>query len=148
MYVEWNMQMSSDLATNQISLLNSHLNPAHRKYQRFACTIRVGLKYLSTSYPENVKTAWNAFNSYIWAVKVKNLCPAALSTWKIISTIGNPKPYNSWGYFWLRVICECLYFHLLSRKLHSAVSNTDFLLSLLSYSCLKRHLKVTVKATN
>ena len=43
------MQISSDLATNQISLLNSHPNPAHRKYERFACTIRIGLKYLSTS---------------------------------------------------------------------------------------------------
>ena len=44
--------MSSDLATNQISLLNSHPNPAHRKYERFACTIRIGLKYLSTSKDE------------------------------------------------------------------------------------------------
>ena len=52
MYVERNMQMSSDLVTNQISLLNSHLNPAHRKYERFACTIRIGLKYLSTSVQE------------------------------------------------------------------------------------------------
>ena len=42
--------MSSDLATNQISLLNSHPNPAHRKYERFARTIRIGLKYLSTSF--------------------------------------------------------------------------------------------------
>ena len=41
--------MSSDLVTNQISLLNSYPNPAHRKYERFACTIRIGLKYLSTS---------------------------------------------------------------------------------------------------
>ena len=49
MYVERNMQMSSDLATNQISLLNPHSNPVHRKYERFACTIRIGLKYLSTS---------------------------------------------------------------------------------------------------
>ena len=44
--------MSSDLATNQISLLNSHPNPAHRKYERFACTIRIGLKYLSTAILE------------------------------------------------------------------------------------------------
>ena len=49
MYVERNMQMSSDLVTNQISLLNSHSN-AHRKYERFAYTIRIGLKYLSTSH--------------------------------------------------------------------------------------------------
>ena len=46
------IQMSSDLATNQISLLNSHPNPAHRKYERFASTIRIGLKYLSTSHVE------------------------------------------------------------------------------------------------
>ena len=49
MYVERNMQMSSDLVTNQISLLNSYPNPAHRKYERFSRTIRIGLKYLSTS---------------------------------------------------------------------------------------------------
>ena len=58
MYVERNMQMSSDLVTNQISLLNSHPNPAHRKYERFACTIQIGLKYLSTSLdqPGNLQT--------------------------------------------------------------------------------------------
>ena len=42
--------MNSDIVTNQISLLNSHPNPVHRKYERFFCTIRIGLKYLSTSY--------------------------------------------------------------------------------------------------
>ena len=45
MYVKRNMQMSSDLASNQISLLNSHPNPAHWKYERFACTIEI-FKYI------------------------------------------------------------------------------------------------------
>ena len=44
-----NMQMSSNLATNQISLLNSHPNPAQSKYERFANPIRIVLEYLSTS---------------------------------------------------------------------------------------------------
>ena len=52
-YVERNMQMSSDLVTNRISLLDSRLHPAHRKYERFFCTIRIGLKYLSTCIGHN-----------------------------------------------------------------------------------------------
>ena len=62
MYVERNMQMSSDLVTNQISLLNFHPNPAHRKYVRFACTILIGLKYLSTSILANGESPFIFFN--------------------------------------------------------------------------------------
>ena len=46
---KWACSMMWNPATNQISLLNSCPNPVHRKYERFACTIRIGLKYLSTS---------------------------------------------------------------------------------------------------
>ena len=55
--------MSSDLATNQVSLLNSHPNPAHRKYERFACTIRIGLKYLNTS---SISCAFPVRDEVLW----------------------------------------------------------------------------------
>ena len=51
-------------ATNQISLLNSRPNSVHRKYERFACTIRIGLKYLSTSHEAGVEYNKNARGLY------------------------------------------------------------------------------------
>ena len=42
---------------NKISLLNSHPSPTHRKYERFANTIRIVLEYLSTSSGRHIFVA-------------------------------------------------------------------------------------------